>query len=451
MPPSSLRTRLQRLHRQTLKRRLPPSVPAEVLAARQEHRQAAKREAEERAVLPGEEVVTPLGPYQLIENAYPLDFPHGPARLADVFAHSPQTAALLAREQALAQADLRSLAFLDTETTGLAGGTGTLVFLVGVGAVEGGRFVLRQYFLRDPGDEPALLTAVLRDLAPRAGWVTFNGRAFDLPLLETRLTLNGQRGALGQRPHLDLLAPARRLYRGRLPSCSLGDIEQHVLHILREQDDVPGALIPQMYLDYLRTGDASEMRRVIYHNAVDILSMVTLAAHLLQVFATPLRPQRPASGSIRARAPESGLQPEDLLRLARWHDDNGRLAEAEQAYRRALGAALPRGAGSLSLEDRRVGLARLAALLKRLGRRAEAVPLWEQLASFTLDDPAPFVELAKYYEWHAPDAPRAVAWAERALSVVAGWPRGWRRTEATAALQHRLQRLKGKSSVRAPD
>jgi len=454
MSTSSLRARLERL--QKVKHRLPPSVPPEVLAERAELRRTRLPATQ----LPGREVVTPLGAFQLIEKNYPLDFLHGPTRLVDLFTRDPATAARLARDESLAQVDLRSLVFLDTETTGLAGGAGTLVFLVGTGAWEEEEFVLRQYFLRDPAEESAMLTALVADLAPRAGWVTFNGRAFDLPLLESRLTLNRQRGALGVRPHLDLLTPARRLYRGRLPSCSLGHIEQHVFNIVREQADVPGALIPQMYFDYLRSGDAGEMHRVIYHNAVDVLSMVTLAAHVMDLFATPLlKAEGGAQGARRkAQGPspkskveggkwkvEEDLPPatfhlppaNDLLRLACWHDDQGRILEAEAAYTQALN-------GDLNLDDRRLGLERLAAMLKRLDRRAEAAPLWEQWASFTLDDPEPFIELAKYCEWHAPDLPRALAWTERALKIVAAWPKGWQRNEAKAALQRRWERLKKK-------
>jgi uncharacterized protein len=278
------------------------------------------------------------------------------------------------------------------------------------------------------------------DLAPRVGWVSFNGRAFDLPLLETRLTMNRQRGALGQRPHLDLLMPARRLYRGRLPSCSLGDIERGVFNLQRDQDDVPGFLIPGMYLDYLRTGNPDDMRRVIYHNTVDILSMVTLAAHLMDIFATPLAPaggNRPAREKANTRPARN---PADLLRLACWHADNGRPAEAEIAFKEAL-------AGQLNLDERRLGLTRLGALLKRLGRRGEAVPLWEQLASFTLDDPDPFVELAMYHEWITRDLAQALSWTERALSVVAGWPAGWQGQQAAAELRRRQERLRAKQQA----
>jgi uncharacterized protein len=419
---TDLRTRLQRLRTQKVSRDLrteaaAPPAPAPVA------RRAGVVPLPHSSELPGQPVTTPLGTYQLIETRYALDFQHGPQRLADLLQHEAAVCARLARDEGFAGADLRALAFIDTETTGLAGGSGTLVFLVGVGVCDGDEFVLRQYFLREPAEEAALLTDLVADLAPRAGWVTFNGRAFDLPLLETRLTMNRQRGALGVRPHLDLLAPARRLYRGRLPSCSLGTIEQEVFHILREHDDVPGYLIPQLYADYLRTRDPRDMRRVIYHNTVDILSMVTLAAHLLEIFAGDRRAARP---SVRS--------PVEQMRLALWHDDNGRPAEAEAAFRQAL-------AGRLTLDDRQLGLRRLALLFKRQQRRADMVPLWEQLASFTLDDPEPFVELAKYYEWHAPDLAKAQAWAERATAVVNGWPRTWQRDEALAALNHRLERL----------
>jgi len=428
---SDLRTRLRRIKLQKLKREIPPSVPVQAL----QPRPPRVPRLDEAEGLPGERVVTPLGAFQLIETVYDLDFQHGPKRLADLLAHDPAVAARLARDEKLAAAGLAGLAFIDTETTGLAGGAGTLVCLVGVGLCDGKSFVLRQYFLLDPGHEEALLTRLVADLESRAGWVTYNGRAFDLPLLETRLIINRQRGALGQRPHLDLLMPTRRLYRGRLPSCSLGDVERAVFKIIRDQDDVPSYLIPQMYVDYLRTGNPAEMRRVIYHNTIDILSMVTLAAHLMDVFATPFGSS--VSHAARRAKPATQRAPEDLLRLGCWHADNARPAEAEAAFKDAL-------AGRLALDDRRLALTRLAALLKRQGRRTEAVPAWEQLASFSVDDPEAFVELAKFYEWHARDLTQATAWTERALSVVAGWPAGWQREAALIHLRRRAERLKAK-------
>jgi len=386
-------------------------------------------------LLPGVEQHTPEGPFQLIEERYPLTHRHGHLTFDALLAQRPETLVRLARAPQFAGADLRGLAFIDTETTGLVGGAGTLAFLVGVGTFEADAFVLRQYFLRQPDEEPAMLTQLLQDLSACCGWVTFNGRAFDLPLLESRLTLNRRRGALPQRPHLDLLSPARWLYRGRLDSCALSSLERHVLGVPRTADDVPGELIPLMYVNYLRTGQTHEMRRVIYHNAMDSLSLVTLAAHLLEVFAT--EEGAPTRDDRRRTTAGGRRSPEEWLRLALWHDRENRPADAEAAYRRAL-------AGRLSLEERGTALTHLAALLKRLNRRVEAVPLWEQLASFTVDDVLPCVELAKFYEWKANDLTQALTWAQRAEAILATLPASWRRAEAQAALARRLGRLKSK-------
>lgn len=280
-----------------------------------------------------------------------------------------------------------------------------------------------------------MLAALLDDLAGRTGWVTFNGRAFDVPVLETRLTVNRRASPFRARPHLDLLTPARWLYRGRLASCALSSLEQHVLGVPRTDDDVPGELIPHMYVEYLRTGNPLEMRRVIYHNAVDILSMVTLAAHLAEVFAA----EAAASAPVSRPAASAERDPAEILRLALWHDREERPVEAEAAYRRAL-------AGPLSLEDRQLALTRCAALFKRLNRRAEAVPLWEQLAAFTLDDALPCIELSKYFEWKAGDLAQALTWARRAEALIRAMPAGWRKAEAQDAIRRRLERLQGKQA-----
>jgi hypothetical protein len=190
---------------------------------------------------------------------------------------------------------------------------------------------------------------------------------------------------------------------------------------------VPGALIPQMYLDYLRSGDATDMRRVLYHNAIDILSLVTLAAHLMETFSV----------SALAPQPSRRLEAGDWLHLARWHEGEGRREEAESAYRLAL-------EGPLGPEARQAGLTRLAAMLRRQGRRAEAAPLWRELAMPPLNDSLACVDLAKHYEWKQEDLAEALAWAERAQSIVGGWPKDWKRDEVLKALEARVTRLKGK-------
>ena len=144
---------------------------------------------------------------------------------------------------------------MDVETTGLVGGTGTYVFLVGLGTFEDSAFHLRQFFLAGLGGERAMLAAVAEVLAGCRALVSFNGRWFDLPLLETRLTLSRLPALHQGLPHLDLLYPARRLYRRRLPSCRLVSLEEALLGLERE-DDIPGCAIPALYFDYVRRGEA---------------------------------------------------------------------------------------------------------------------------------------------------------------------------------------------------
>ena len=369
----------------------------------------------------GQEIESAQGHTFMALERYPLHYHHGHAALASLLLQPASIAAQLGREPRLADANLSRAVFLDTETTGLSGGAGTLAFLVGIGTFEDEAFHLRQYFLRDPDEEAAMLSALADLASDYQAIVTFNGRGFDLPLLQTRYILARMRPKWLGLPHLDLLSPARRVWRDRLPSCALSSLETHVLGIQRTQDDVPGYLIPQMYLDYLRTGDARDMLRVMYHNRQDILSMVTLATQLCQIFAGP--------------SADESLDPADLVSLGKWYEDLGLNAQAEQAFR----AALER---DLLLLTRAAALTRLGLLLKRQERRDEAVVIWGQLAECY--GVTGHIELAKHHEWHTGDLEQALTWTQAALEVVAAWPRGFEQNEASAELAHRLERLKRK-------
>ncbi|MFQ5408393.1 MAG: ribonuclease H-like domain-containing protein [Anaerolineales bacterium] len=374
------------------------------------------------AAVPGREVDTPAGSCYLVETAYGREHRHGSVELGSLLQRDPRVAAQLAHGGSTNNPDLERLVFLDAETTGLAGGVGTLAFLVGAGVFDGDSFHVYQFFLRDPAEEFALTAALAALLEGASGLVTFNGRSFDIPLLEARFLLARQHFNLRSLLHLDLLHPARRIWSGRLESCSLGTLEREVLDVPRAEADVPGWMIPGIYTDYLRTSDARELQRVFYHNAFDILSMVTLLSALLDLFADPLADER--SGA-------------DCLRLAMWFERAPAPEQAEKAYRAAL--ARPLDAAGAAIARRRY-----AAFLKRRNRRDEAVPLWTQLAESAAADPEPFVEIAKYYEWHATDLSRARLWTQRALAHVAGRPPTWAREDTTAALEHRLARIERK-------
>ena len=368
---------------------------------------------------------TAEGACYVLDKVYPLSYQHGQDRLQDLLTLSPAPAAVFTGDPRLESSQFRDFLFIDTETTGLAG-AGTLAFMVGAAFFERGAagdvFVVRQYFLRDHDDEPAMLLLLDDLVAEKAGLITFNGRSFDIPLLDNRFLMNRMRSDIRQRPHIDLLPPSRRLWRQRLGSCALGSLEETLLGLHRTHEDVPGFLIPALYNAYLRHGDARELTRVFYHNQIDMVSMVTLASRVMRQFA---------------HAADSD-HPIDLYSLGKWQAALGETETSEQTLKQAV-------QGDLPLETFHQALAELAALLKRQDRRAEAVPYWQQIAATSFESVDAHIELAKYYEWHEPDLAAAITWTEQALALSQNWPPS-RAALVQAELEHRLGRLQSKTS-----
>jgi uncharacterized protein len=351
------------------------------------------------------------GTFVRTERRYPLESLHGRVVLAEALAHPVP---LRVKERGPGQArtlDLAHTVFLDTETTGLAGGTGTVAFLVGTGRVEGDAFVLRQYGLRDYHEEEALLHALAEDLGDLP-LVTFNGRAFDWPLLVTRFSLHRLKAK--ERGHLDLLPQARRLWAGSLPSHSLATLERHVLGLERE-DDLPGAEIPDAWFRYLRTGVAATVARAFRHNETDVVSMLALLARVGAILGG-------ATASLTA-------SPRDHLGTARLLLEHGDVARARRCLDAGLGFA--RGAEARPLLHARADLAR------RAGEHEAALELWRaaRLADPSLDLAA-HVEAAKLLEHRLARPAEALDLTESALPrVPAGAPEH-------AALLHRAARLR---------
>jgi len=293
-------------------------------------------------------------------------------------------------------------AFLDTETTGLAGGSGTCAFLVGIGRITPEGFRVRQFFMRDYCEEASLLDAVARHLAPFRVLITYNGKTFDQPLLETRYRLNRSRPPFGALEHLDLLHGARRLWKLRFESCRLVDLESQVLGFERA-GDVPGALIPYLYFEYLRTHRAARLLPVFHHNATDILTLACLTG------IVPLAFQDPQNLPFRHGSEIAGI--------ARWLRQAGDLEQARTLFRRAIydsapDAGLPDELMFRTLWD-------LAALERKLGAEDQAVAVWNDLAAAR----NPFrilalQELAKHYEHRQKDLPRALETTRAALAHV---------------------------------
>lgn len=398
-----LRERLRRLGVVRGARALPPSP---------------RRPVAMEGVLPGGFHETPAGRCWLARTEHPAGHAHGRLPLESFLALPPHILALIGGEPSLATVPLSQALFLDTETTGLSGGTGTMAFLVGLGFFEEDRFVVLQAFLRDPGDEPAMIHFLAEFLPRFRLLVTFNGRGFDVPILQNRFVLARRPFPLDGVPHLDLLAPARRLWRERLVSCALTALERDILGVVRDQADIPSGVIPLVYRDYLRTGDAREIPRILYHNRMDILSMPVLAAHLGRVLLNP--------------EGETELSGEELGALARWYGQAG--WDAESLLRAALARARP-GA------QRARYLTELALSARRRGEWARSVEWWQQLALEAPDRVEPAVELSKVYEWHLGNPVLALEWARVALRRAENLPPGPHREREITDIQHRIRRL----------
>lgn len=412
----------------------------------------------------------PGGPCLVVECRYEADRPHGRQPIgcyAEAIEGGGQALDLLQP----GTAGPRVPFFFDLETTGLSGGAGTYAFLVGCGWFEGGSFVTRQFFLRGFGEERALLhavTAFVRSFPPRVPTipspqplapspqplapivVTYNGRGFDLPVMETRYLMHRLASPLAALDHLDLLFAARRLWRRRLAragsdrrallsgvvpeagdraSCALTVLEEDVLGLVRE-GDVPGWEIPGRYFAYTRTGDASALEAVLEHNRLDLVSLGALTAIVLDL----LSGRREANDRY------------ELLALGRLFDTLGCDGDAERCFR---GAAAPGGLFEAPLDAgaRAEALHWLALRHRRARRFADAAACWADLLALPGLDPRLRREaleaLAIHNEHRARDLAAARRFALRALDLAPGG----RRHEDLA---HRLGRLSRKIAAAGP-
>jgi len=365
----------------------------------------------------GEEVKTPYGQVFMSQEAYGSGYRHGGMLLDQLLEVPTYPVSLVSPDDCLRDIDFSGALFMDTETTGLAGGTGTYAFLVGVGYFENSRFITQQFFLRDFSEEKAMLW-LLSDLASRFRFlITFNGKRFDVPLLETRFILSEMESPLRDLPNYDLLFPSRRIWRGAYEDCRLGTLESRVLDIHR-QDDVPSEIIPYLYFDYLRSGDGSQVHRVFYHNRMDVLSLVTLATRIHELIHAPQTASR--SGWVEAYA------------LGRLFSREKKAQQAIGCFQNALKVCKDSGEWEI--------LRSLSLALKREKEMEQAVSVWIEMISFDGGhDVFPFEELAKFYEHKKRDFTEALRWVEEASERLP-----YINPLERAALEHRFQRLRAK-------
>jgi uncharacterized protein YprB with RNaseH-like and TPR domain len=359
-----------------------------------------------------------LGEYFIARQAFPFGRPYGKLRIGDISVADLSPLNLLFPQAALPAPE--RLVYLDTETTGLAGGTGTCAFLIGIGTLEGTQFVVRQFFLRDYPEEKAMLHALSEILDSFEGLVTYNGKTFDVPLLETRYALARLKSPFTRLLHLDALHPSRRLWKLRLESCKLTDLESAVLGIERE-GDVAGSEIPGIYFDYLRSGDARGLQPVFYHNALDIMTLAAVTVEL-----------------ARAMGDATTLDsPVDLFSLSRMFEFAGSREQSVETCQRALSGGLPEESEARALHQ-------LALQYKRQRQHELAVETWLELtrraSPLALEA---FEELAIHYEHHQRDPRGAMEFTLAALERLRVLSSPLSHAER---FTHRLERLQRKTS-----
>ena len=313
--------------------------------------------------------------------------------------------------------DPMRILYLDTETTGLGGGAGTVAFEVGLGWLEEDGFHVHQLLMRDYPEEKFLLEEIVRTAERFDVICTFNGKTFDLPLLRNRFIMNRIRTACLDKPHIDLLHIARRVWKLRLRRCNLTNLEEALLGVPRV-DDLPGALVPERFFSYLKTGDFRLFDDVLEHNAQDIASLCTLLAHMCRMYEHP----------------EQLRFDEDVYSMGVALDRFRHTEEARRCYRLAGGSMHARGQE------------RLAASYRRCGEKEAAAAIWQDMIARREGGVTPYVELAKYYEHQRRDIPAAMDVVRRAIALVSE-PALFDETsvqEARDALQYRYDRLRRK-------
>ncbi len=312
--------------------------------------------------------------------------------------------------------DIGRLLFIDTETTGL-GGSGTVPFLIGVGSMVESGFQVRQYFLPDYPDESAMLEAIRAEIHSDSIIVSYNGKAFDMPIISDRLIIHRIERNLEFGGHIDLLFHTRRLFRRRLQDCTLANVEREILGYFRN-DDIPGFLVPSIYFDWLATGQTGELRHVMKHNLDDIVSLFFLLHHIIEIFERP---------------EERLFEPDDILSFAKICEsrrDNGAICRFLEKYEADL------------YNWRRYDILFLEALAcKRVGNPHKAAEIWENIAgSNTALSYFAHIELAKYYEHRIRDITAAMKQAEKAVPICP------RNELHRTALKKRTERLNKKLS-----
>lgn len=378
------------------------------------------------------------GSFVLRRSVYPAGTFHGNYRLDRVVEEAVHLNGFLSGEVA-ASVPIRAdrLLFFDTETTGLGVGAGNVPFMVGIGFYEGKHFIVEQLFIRNPAEEMAMLMYLQEKLAAFTSIVSYNGRTFDWPILKNRFVLNRVPFDDSGLIQLDLLYPARSLWKHTMPSCRLGTVEEERLGFNRIAD-IPGSMAPALYFQYLTDQDVDTLKGIFIHNELDIVTLAALSLHFARL--------------LSSQVPLQSHSLEELYRLVLWLDKLGKEDEADEAaellYERLIRESV---SGTQLLQG--------GALFKKRKEYNRAVALWqrytEEKSHSLVMSADPFIELAVHYEHREKNYGLALRYAKEAQDNLR---RRGKLSRVTAAmkkeeeqLQRRVERLHTKQQRSRPE
>jgi uncharacterized protein YprB with RNaseH-like and TPR domain len=423
--------------------RLAALKPSRAMAARPATRRAPEQEDSLSRLLGAAIATNHYGEHVSVSNWFSTpEYAEPSSRTLELLCRTRDVE--LSKRSQTALADPAKWLFLDTETTGLSGGTGTYAFLIGLAWWDAGGLQVEQLFMRDFHEEHSILHELAARLAERPVLVTFNGKSFDWPLLENRFTMTRAIATPQLAAHLDLLHPARALWKLRLGSVRLVELERYVLDAPKlgwhREEDMLSSLIPQHYFDYLRGGPAEPLAAVVRHNQMDLRGLAAIMGRIDSLLEAETRS-------------EQAIDSLDLFGLSRFLQRRGDSDRAHAACSQALDLGLP---AAFRPQARR----ELALLAKRRGDHADAARLWHELAAEVTDDALDAIhaceQLALYYERHVKDLARAVEFARLALAKAARLRRSSRDPYAVARIArmeqqslNRVTRLQHRMSLRS--
>lgn len=373
--------------------------------------------ASARKIPGGEERSNNSGTYIYIEEHKGSEYLHGNIQFSPMI--DSGSILLWAGADKFENVDIRDFIFLDTETSGLSGGTGTFAFLIGLGFFDGKEFIVKQYFLRDPSEERAALEAVSADITPFRYIVTYNGKSFDIPILNSRHIIHGMTSPLKSFFHVDLLHLARKIWKERLPSRALGELEKEILAFQREGMDIPGWMVPDVYFDYLSRGISDQIEGVLYHNRVDILSLAGVYWFLADLLSHPS---------------DSYVNAIDKASIGALFEQLGDNEQSAQIYEISLSEGLPRPLFIKTIH-------RFSQQKKKLGDISGAIKMLEKAAD--VDDFDACIELSKLYEHKLCENSQALIWAQKAQNLIPQ-PVPWVWKEKSVEIEKRIFRLNNK-------